>query len=191
MSPISVYFRNPRYKDGSSFRPRSSTLSSAGPLNKPQARPRRTMSVSTKEGRPTPRPRLSSQLDRLSETESPESVYSMPWSEPAPAARRRVSSVSSSSSSLSSSCSSAPSSPVSLSPEQFWAKYKRNSEGKKFRNLFSSLTLSEPEPAAVAEVEPLYAEIYGVGARQPPLPRKNSVSKPPARPPYPASSVLK
>jgi hypothetical protein len=32
--------------------------------------------------------------------------------------------------------------------------------------------------------EPLYSEIYG--AVRPPLPRKNSVSKPPARPPLPA-----
>ena len=48
---------------------------------------------------------------------------------------------------------------------------------------------------AVAEEEPLYSEIYtGVGGkplRHPPLPRKNSISKPPARPPYPASAVVK
>jgi hypothetical protein len=101
----------------------------------------------------------------------------------------------SSTSSLSSSTSSCPSSPASpqlaqsLSPEQFWAKYRRHggTETRKFRGLFASLSLSESAPlAAAAEepTEPLYSEIYG--AVRPPLPRKNSVSKPPARPPLPA-----
>jgi hypothetical protein len=103
----------------------------------------------------------------------------------------------SSTSSLSSSTSSCPSSPASpqlaqsLSPEQFWAKYRRHggTEARKFRGLFASLSLSESAPlvaAATAEepTEPLYSEIYG--AVRPPLPRKNSVSKPPARPPLPA-----
>ena len=173
------------------MRPRSSTLATGGSV--PEARPRRTMSVSTKTNRPTPRPRPGVRLERLGEVEARvevESVYSTPFSEQS-GSRRRVSSVSSSSSSLSSASSSSnPSSPTSpQSPEQFWAKYKRSStEGKKFRNIFSHLTLSETEP----DEEPLYAEIYGSNPpRQPPLPRKNSVSKPPARPPYPASSIKK
>jgi hypothetical protein len=98
--------------------------------------------------------------------------------------------------------SSSPSSPQlqqeSLSPEQFWAKYRRGgggggvAESRKFRSLFSALSLSDTtssamlaEPVASHPEEPLYSEIYGAVAR-PPLPRKNSVSKPPARPPLPA-----
>jgi hypothetical protein len=104
-----------------------------------------------------------------------------------------VSSTSSLSSSSTSSCPSSPASPQltqSLSPEQFWAKYRRHggTEARKFRGLFASLSLSESAPPVAAATEeptePLYSEIYG--AVRPPLPRKNSVSKPPARPPLPA-----
>ena len=167
--------------------------------------------MSSKSTRPTPRPRVRRGGPTLEEERQVEveSVYSTPWSTDRLEGRRRVSSVSSSTSSLStSSCSSSPS-PLSspsadTSPEQFWAKYKRtggSSDIKRIRNLFAALTVSVENNSngmtaeAVAEEEPLYSEIYtGVGGkplRHPPLPRKNSISKPPARPPYPASAVVK
>jgi hypothetical protein len=170
------------------------------------------MSVSSRDKRPRPLPRL---LSRTEEEDLPEVdvTYSTPYATETPALaayrrsslnrpepvaphRSRVSSVSSTSSLSSSSTSSCPSSPASpqlaqsLSPEQFWAKYRRHGgpEVRKFRGLFASLSLSESAPPvaepAVEPTEPLYSEIYG--AVRPPLPRKNSVSKPPARPPLPA-----
>jgi hypothetical protein len=229
-------YRNPRYEQP---RVRASTISAGisrpirgsssdagdspspgGHTSRPLPKPRRAMSVSCKDKRPHPLPRLPSQTeveeDHLAEVES---TYSTPYTANATTVlstpnrrnlakpnRSRVSSVSSTSSlsstssSLPSSPSSSPSSPQlqqSLSPEQFWAKYRRGAavgESKKFRSLFSSLSLSDAaasssmlaESAATAESEePVYSEIYGAVAR-PPLPRKNSVSKPPARPPLPA-----
>lgn len=113
----------------------------------------------------------------------------------------------SSNSSLSSTSSSLPSSPSSpaspplqsLSPEQFWAKYRRSAgpEPRKFRSLFATLSLSEavtppllhlPAAEDPPDPEPVYTEIYG--AVRPPLPRKNSISKPPARPPLPAEKLV-
>lgn len=194
-------FRNPKYEGEPKTRVRSNTLITPG-STRPETRPRRTMSVSTKQNRPTPRPRLNPKLGSLQEHSSGvdmDNIYSTPWSDQG-CIRTRISSVSSSSSSLSSSSSSNPSSPTSLSPEQFWAKYKRTSEGSVFKTLLSKLSISELEP--VDSEEPLYAEIYGAKPSQskisrdlfpiqPPLPRKNSISKPPARPPYPASSIKK
>jgi hypothetical protein len=173
------------------------------------------MSVSSRDKRPRPLPRLLSRTEEEEADDLPEVdvTYSTPYATETPALaayrrsslnrpepvaphRSRVSSVSSTSSLSSSSTSSCPSSPASpqlaqsLSPEQFWAKYRRHGgpEARKFRGLFASLSLSEAAPpvaAATAEpTEPLYSEIYG--AVRPPLPRKNSVSKPPARPPLPA-----
>ena len=155
------------------------------------------MSVSTKLNRPIPRPRINSKLESFREQDPGvdlDNVYSTPWSEQS-SIRTRISSVSSSSSSLSSS-SSNPSSPTSLSPEQFWAKYKRNSEGSVFRTLFSKLSVAEFEP--VDSDEPLFAEIYGSKSKplkskpsprdlfpvQSPLPRKNSFSKLLAQSPF-------
>jgi hypothetical protein len=171
--------------------------------------------VSSRDKRPRPLPRLLSRTEEEEAELLPEVdvTYSTPYATETPALayrrsslnrpepvaphRSRVSSVSSTSSLSSSSTSSCPSSPASpqlaqsLSPEQFWAKYRRHggTETRKFRGLFASLSLSESAPlvaAAAAEepTEPLYSEIYG--AVRPPLPRKNSVSKPPARPPLPA-----
>jgi hypothetical protein len=173
------------------------------------------MSVSSRDKRPRPLPRLLTRTEEEEEAELLPEVdvtYSTPYATETPALayrrtslnrpepvahRSRVSSVSSTSSLSSSSTSSCPSSPASpqlaqsLSPEQFWAKYRRHGgpETRKFRGLFASLSLSESAPLVVAAAaaeptEPLYSEIYG--AVRPPLPRKNSVSKPPARPPLPA-----
>ena len=196
-----------------SGRVRSSTLVAADNA-KPQIRPRRTMSVSSKYSQPrvkqpASRPRVPSpvpddqplpqatarlQPNRLEACVEVESTYSTPWPDHAPPARRRISSVSSTSSSLSSASSSSPSSPTS-SPEEFWSKYRRSPDRvKKLRCLLSSLSVVEAA-VPVDEVEPLYTEIYGARPgqvrEQPPLPRRNSVSKPPARPPYPASSIRK
>ena len=156
------------------------------------------MSVSTKLNRPIPRPRINSKLESFREQDPGidlDNVYSTPWSEQS-SIRTRISSVSSSSSSLSSSSSSNPSSPTSLSPEKFWAKYKRNSEGLVFRTLFSKLSVAEFEP--VDSDEPLFAEIYGSKSKplkskpsprdlfpvQSPLPRKNSFAKLLAQSPF-------
>ncbi len=216
---INFFCRNPRYEEP---RARASTLSAPRPSavshhttaespgGRPLPKPRRAMSVSSRDKRPRPLPRL---LSRTEEEDLPEVdvTYSTPYATETPALanrrsslnrpepvaphRSRVSSVSSTSS-LSSSTSSCPSSPASpqlaqsLSPEQFWAKYRRHGgpEVRKFRGLFASLSLSESAPPVAAaeaeQTEPLYSEIYG--AVRPPLPRKNSVSKPPARPPLPA-----
>lgn len=235
-------FWNPRYEEP---RVRASTISTrpaggggssgggtynaddASSPGQPLPKPRRAMSVSCRDKRPHPLPRLLSRIEQKEEEEEslPEvdSTYSTPYaaatavgdtaatrafsrrnsakapeSVAATAHRSRVSSVSSTTSSLSSTSSSPSSSPASpqltsLSPEQFWAKYRRSTgaEPRKFRSLFSTLSLADPplllaspaEPLS-AGPEPLYSEIYG--AVRPPLPRKNSVSKPPARPPPPA-----
>ncbi len=170
--------------------------------------------MSSRDKRPRPLPRLLTRTEEEEADDLPEVdvTYSTPYAtetaatayrrsslnrpEPVAPHRSRVSSVSSTSSLSSSSTSSCPSSPASpqlaqsLSPEQFWAKYRRHgggSETRKFLGLFASLSLSESAPlvaAAEEPTEPLYSEIYG--AVRPPLPRKNSVSKPPARPPLPA-----
>jgi hypothetical protein len=218
---INYCCRNPRYEEP---RARASTLSAPRPSavshttaespgGRPLPKPRRAMSVSSRDKRPRPLPRLLTRTEEEEADDLPEVdvTYSTPYAtetaaaayrrsslnRPEPVAHRsRVSSVSSTSSLSSSSTSSCPSSPASpqlaqsLSPEQFWAKYRRHGgpEARKFRGLFASLSLSESAPlvppAATEPTEPLYSEIYG--AVRPPLPRKNSVSKPPARPPLPA-----
>ena len=185
---------------------------------RPLPKPRRAMSVSGRDKRPHPLPRLPSQTEEAEDgLPEIESTYSTPYTsssivtpnrrnlaKPSEKQRSRVSSVSSTSSLSSTSSSfslpSSPSSPgspqlqQSLSPEQFWAKYRRRScgaEPRKFRSLFASLSLSDtpqsppPSPELLPCSEPVYSEIYGAAVR-PPLPRKNSVSKPPARPPLPA-----
>jgi hypothetical protein len=214
--------RNPRYEEP---RARASTLSAPRPSavshhtaaespgGRPLPKPRRAMSVSSRDKRPRPLPRLLTRTEEEEDLSEIDVTYSTPYAtetpslanrrsslnrpEPVAPHRSRVSSVSSTSSLSSSSTSSCPSSPASpqlhqqsLSPEQFWAKYRRQggTETRKFRGLFASLSLSESAPLAVAAAaaepsEPLYSEIYG--AVRPPLPRKNSVSKPPARPPLP------
>ena len=113
-------------------------------------------------------------------------------------------------SSSTSSSSSGPCSPACIpttaSPEQFWKQFKRTPSGVKSLSSFSFLSLNDSgvesdlaescsaeSDQLEAEIEdgfePLYTEIYS-SARSPPLPEKASSWRPPARPPYPASSLL-
>lgn len=115
-------------------------------------------------------------------------------------------------SSSTSSSSPGPNSPSPMistaSSEQFWKQYKRTSNSVKSLSLLASLSLNDSgvesdlsEACGVesdhidAELgdsfEPLYSEIYVPRLTlNPPLPEKASVRLPPARPPYPASSLL-
>ena len=113
-------------------------------------------------------------------------------------------------SSSTSSSSSGPGSPAShltsASSEQFWKQYKRTPSVVKSLSSFGSLSLNDSgvesdlalscsaesdqmEAELGDRFEPLYSEIYS-SAKSPPLPEKASSWRPPARPPYPASSLL-